>query len=756
MPWLNASGRLAENPAASADPATKPSSTPLSTPAILRAMRPSYVDRLLTVSKDCSENGEIDDLLSELPTHELAAIAHDWAFAAREDQLPPEPDDPDQPWRVWVILGGRGAGKTRAGAEWVRALALGIEPYAGEPAQRIALIGETLNDVRRVMIEGISGLLSVHGDGERPHFEASKLQLTWPNGTVAQMFSAENPDSLRGPQFSAAWCDELAKWRQPETTWDMLQFGLRLGANPQVAVTTTPRPIPLLKKLLADGATVLTRASTQDNARNLSPGFIAEMKRRYDGTALGRQELMGEIVDDVAGSLWRREWIAERRVISAPDLTHIVVAVDPPVTATADSDACGIVVAGVAANGHGYVLADRTVQGREPHAWARAVIAAYQEFMADRVVAEVNQGGDLVVTVLRQIDAAVSVRKVHATRGKWLRAEPIAALYAAVTVPGRSAGPGTAIATGPPEYTFLDLPLLRGDEPPGQGYVAVAKEPWPGSVAIYGSPALSGFALKGIAAFPSVMGETLDPMPPGRVAVFDRTTRVRVEIGAGELSSATAMMLFGGANMAAVQNGEGEWEMFQFQDATLVAQRTYELSTLLRGQAGTEGAMTETLPIGTRVVFLSEALAPVELSMAEFRLPLNWRVGPASLDLGHESYSAGTHTFRGTGMRPLSPVHVRASRSGGNLTLSWIRRTRFGGDNWEAAEVPLGEEMQRYEIDILDGTDVMRTIVSDTPSAIYTATQQTSDFGAPQASVSVAIYQMSAAYGRGAPARATC
>lgn len=430
MPWLNLSGRQEADPAASAANATKPNTIPHAVPQAPRAMRPSYVDRLLTVSKDCSENGEIGHLLSEFSAEELAAIASDWAFAAREDQLPPEPEDPDEPWRVWVILGGRGAGKTRAGAEWVRAMALGIEPYADAPAHRIALIGETLSDVRRVMIEGISGILSVHGEDERPHFEASKLQLTWPNGAVAQMFSAENPDSLRGPQFAAAWCDELAKWRQPETAWDMLQFGLRLGNNPQVAVTTTPRPIPLLKKLLADGATVLTRASTEDNARNLSPGFIAEMKRRYAGTALGRQELMGEIVDDVAGSLWRREWIAERRVISAPDLAHVVVAVDPPVTATASSDACGIVVAGVAANGHGYVLADRTVQGREPHAWARAVIAAYHEFLADRVVAEVNQGGDLVVTVLRQIDAAVAVRKVHATRGKWLRAEPIAALYA--------------------------------------------------------------------------------------------------------------------------------------------------------------------------------------------------------------------------------------------------------------------------------------------------------------------------------------
>lgn len=402
--------------------------------SLRRSMRSASATRLRNALRDSTLSGNARLDLSKLdgiiPPEHFALVLDDWQAWARDDQLPPEPDDPEHPWRVWVILGGRGAGKTRAGAEWVRAMALGLEPFATEPASRIALIGETLNDVRRVMIEGVSGLLSVHRDDERPHFEVSKLQLTWPNGTVAQMFSAENPDSLRGPQFAAAWCDELAKWRTPETTWDMLQFGLRLGTNPQVAVTTTPRPIPLLKKLIDDAATVLTRTSTMDNEKNLSPGFISEMARRYAGTALGRQELLGEIIDDISGSLWRREWIANHRVVSKPDLAHVVVAVDPPVTSTAASDACGIVVAGISETGHGYVIADRTVQGREPHAWARAVIATYREFLADRVVAEVNQGGDLVVSVLRQIDSAVAVRKVHATRGKWLRAEPIAALYA--------------------------------------------------------------------------------------------------------------------------------------------------------------------------------------------------------------------------------------------------------------------------------------------------------------------------------------
>lgn len=705
--------------------------------------------------RDCTLSGWHDEILSELSPQECAFIHGDWQAWARDDQLPPEPVDADVPWRVWIILGGRGAGKTRAGAEWVRAKALGLAPYAPTPASRIALVGETLNDVRRVMIEGVSGLLAIHRDDERPHFEPSKSQLTWPNGAVAQMFSAENPDSLRGPQFAAAWCDELAKWRTPETTWDMLQFALRLGAHPQVAVTTTPRPIPLLKQLLIDATTVLTRAATRANRHNLSPGFIAEMQRRYAGTALGRQELDGEIVEDMDGALWRREWFAGSRVRALPELQRIVVAVDPPVTATASSDACGIVIAGVSAEGDGYVIADRTLQGREPHVWARAVIAAYREFMADRVVAEVNQGGDLVVSVLRQIDGNVPVRKVHATRGKWLRAEPIASLYAAVTVPTRTTAATEPISVGPPEFEFLDLPLLRGSEPPEQGYLAAAKEPWPGAIAAFGSTDIAGFVLKGLASFPSVLGETLEPFPVGPLGVFDRATVALVEVGEGELVSVTHASLFSGANTAAIRNADGDWEVFQYETAELVEPRTYALRGLLRGQAGTESAMTATLPTGSRVVFLSEALAPIDVSLSEIRVPLNWRVGPATYDIGHPAYVARTHTFVGLGLRPYAPVHLRGRRTAGDLIVSWTRRTRIGGDTWELPDVPLAEEHEAYEIDILDGAVIRRTLTATSPVATYTAAEQVADFGAPQASVSLAIYQMSAIYGRGAAATAT-
>jgi phage terminase large subunit-like protein len=365
--------------------------------------------------------------LNDLSDAEICDLYFDWRMWARDDQLPPEDSEA---WRVWLLLGGRGAGKTRAGAEWVRAQALGLWDGRHDTPRRIALIGETFADVRRVMIEGTSGLLGVHPLHERPVFEASNGRVLWPNGSVAHVFSSETPDSLRGPQFEFAWCDEIAKWREPDQVWDMLQFALRLGCRPRICVTTTPRPLPFLKALIEDAATVTMRAATHDNADHLAPGFVAEMERRYQGSVLGRQELLGEIVEGAEGALWRRDWVEAGRVQCAPDLRRVVVAVDPPVTATLKSDACGIVVAGEAEDGRVYVLADLTLQGREPHVWARAAVAAYHEFKADHIVAETNQGGDLVIAILKQMDDAVPVHKVTATRGKWLRAEPVAALYA--------------------------------------------------------------------------------------------------------------------------------------------------------------------------------------------------------------------------------------------------------------------------------------------------------------------------------------
>jgi phage terminase large subunit-like protein len=366
-------------------------------------------------------------LLPTLSPPELEALAYDWPLWARPSQRPPATTPTGSPWRTWLFIGGRGAGKTRAGAEWVREI---VHARRDLRARRVALIGPTLQHVRAVMIEGVSGLLAIHAPGRVPTFEPSKNQLVWRNGAIAQMFAADENETLRGPQFDAAWCDELCRWRKPEAAWDMLQLALRIGALPRAAITTTPKASRLLKKIAAEPSTVLSHDTTAANAANLSPHFLAEVTRRYGGTALGAQELDGQIVEQLTGGLWRRDWIEETRVTAHPELVRIVVAVDPPVTANAASDACGIVVAGLGVDGRGYVLADRTIKGREPQVWARAAIAAAADFHADRIVAEVNQGGDLVVQVLHSVDPNASVKKVRASRGKWARAEPISALYA--------------------------------------------------------------------------------------------------------------------------------------------------------------------------------------------------------------------------------------------------------------------------------------------------------------------------------------
>jgi phage terminase large subunit-like protein len=375
----------------------------------------------------CASTPLLAQLLASLSRHDLDNLAHDWHLWARDSQLAPLSTKDGTSWRTWLFLGGRGAGKTRAGAEWVRAEA---KTRAGLRPKRIALIGPTVQHVRAVMIEGISGLLAIHPKAERPHFEPSKNQLVWPNGSIGQMFAADESETLRGPQFDAAWCDELCRWRKPEAAWTMLQLALRLGETPRAVITTTPKASRLLKSLVIDATTAVTHDTTSANAANLSAAFLVEVTRRYAGTSLGAQELDGQIVEHFTGGLWRRTWLDEHRVDKHPELTRIVVAVDPPVTANAYSDACGIVVAGLGIDGRAYILSDRTIKGREPHVWARATVAAYHDFQADRIVAEVNQGGDLVVLVLQQVDPTVSVRKVRATRNKWLRAEPVSALYA--------------------------------------------------------------------------------------------------------------------------------------------------------------------------------------------------------------------------------------------------------------------------------------------------------------------------------------
>ena len=367
--------------------------------------------------------------MQALTDNALRALPYLFEAWAHPHQLPPPGD-----WRSWVILGGRGAGKTRAGAEWIRQQVEGATPLVAGPAQRIALIGETYDQVRDVMIQGDSGILACSPPDRRPQWKAGERKLIWANGAMAQAFSAHDPEALRGPQFDTAWVDELAKWRRAREAWDMLQFSLRLGEDPRVCITTTPRNVAVLRDLLAASSTVQSHAATEANRANLAPSFLTEVRARYAGSRLGRQELDGVLLSEVEGAIWRAAQLAELQILAPPALDRVVVAVDPAVSAGKASDACGIIVTGAVVQGplqnwQAYVLADRTVQGQGPLSWAKAVVAAYQEFSADRVVAEVNQGGALVENLLRQVDPLVPFRAVHATRGKVVRAEPVAALY---------------------------------------------------------------------------------------------------------------------------------------------------------------------------------------------------------------------------------------------------------------------------------------------------------------------------------------
>jgi len=344
------------------------------------------------------------------------AARYFWRGHARPKQLPPPGN-----WRVWLVCTGRGWGKTRAGAEWVRA-----EVESGRRG-RLALVGRTAADARDVMIEGESGLLAVCPPWDRPRYEPSKRRLTWPNGAIATSYSADEPDLLRGPQHDGAWADELASWRFPEA-WDMLLMGLRLGENPQVVAVTTPRPIKLIRDLMAQPTTVTVTGATFENEDNLPEPFLREIIARYQGTRLGRQELMGELLDDVPGALWTRQMIEQCHIAEAPDMVRVVVAIDPAVTSGDDADETGIVAAGKGVDGHAYVLADASCR-LSPDGWGRRAVDLYRAHKADRIIAEVNNGGDLVERVIRTVDVGIPYRAVRASRGKATRVEPVAALY---------------------------------------------------------------------------------------------------------------------------------------------------------------------------------------------------------------------------------------------------------------------------------------------------------------------------------------
>ena len=360
---------------------------------------------------------EIVDIINSLSDEEIEVLMYDWVIWARDNQLDPGLSDEKN---IWLILAGRGWGKTRTGAEYVRQL-------VQEGYKRIALIAPTPADARDVMIEGGSGLLSVCPEWEMPVYEPSKRRLTFPNGAIATVYSGYKPDQLRGPQHDAFWADELAAWQYLQETWDMLMFGLRLG-NPRGIITTTPRPLPLIKELIKSKNVIVTRGSTYENRENLADAFFNAIIGKYEGTRLGRQELNAEILDDNPNALWNRRNIEANRVTKAPDLKRLVVGVDPNASNTENSDEIGIIVAGIDNEGIGYVLEDLSMLG-SPNEWGTTAITGYYKYKADRIVAEINQGGNMVEFVLRSIDKNIAYKGVHASKGKYTRAEPISALY---------------------------------------------------------------------------------------------------------------------------------------------------------------------------------------------------------------------------------------------------------------------------------------------------------------------------------------
>lgn len=361
---------------------------------------------------------ELSQALASLSIEDRATLAWDWRFVARPSQLLPE-----GMWTYWLIKAGRGFGKTRTGAETVREWIKGGHRY-------VNLIGATADDARDVMVQGESGILAVCPRWERPIYKPSQRKLAWPNGAESLIFTADEPDRLRGKQHEKLWCDELAAWRYADS-WDQANFGLRLGAHPQAVITTTPRPTRLVKDIMADPATVVTNGTTHENRANLADSFFSAVLKKYEGTRLGRQEIDGEVLDDNPGALWKRADIDKARVIAAPALYRIVVAIDPAAKSKEGSDETGIVVAGVAdLDGvtHGFVLDDLTLQAL-PEGWAKVAVDAYHARKADRIVPEVNNGGEMVEAVIRAKDPNVAVRTVTATRGKEIRAEPVSALY---------------------------------------------------------------------------------------------------------------------------------------------------------------------------------------------------------------------------------------------------------------------------------------------------------------------------------------
>ena len=567
--------------------------------------------------------------LSSLNEAELLALPYLFEFWALPHQITPEGR-----WRNWIIMGGRGAGKTRAGAEWVRSCVEGAGPRDAGRCARIALVGETVAQVREVMIFGESGILACSPPDRRPEWQASRGRLLWPNGAVAQVFSAHEPEALRGPQFDGAWVDELAKWKKARETWDAV-----LPDEASQAVAASELPLVMRRG-----------AGRQIVERWLSEARVARDTLRF---ALPPSKL-----DVAAGDVLRLQFDGIEQLLRV----------------------------------------DRVEIGTE------------QMIEAVRIESETYNPVDLAE------DAPLM--------SGFTPALPVFPL-------------------------FLDLPLMRGDEVPHAPHLAVTAEPWPGSAALYTSSDGDSYQFDRLIVARSTLGVLETPLGAACPGLYDRGSRVNVRLTSGSLVSVTELAMLNGANLAAIGDGSPEnWELVQFQNAELVADKTYALTRLLRGQLGSDAWQPSEWPAGSYFVLLDGRPKQVDLQASERGLERFYRVGPASRASDDASYTGVSQAFDGVGLRPLSPCHLRVASNSAGHVASWIRRTRVGGDSWEAFDVPLGEESERYLVRVSHGAQVVRESVVTGPTWSYTAAEAAADGAGGGFQLSVA--QLSAVYGVGA------
>ena len=760
-------------------------------------------------------------------------------------QVPPAGD-----WRSWVILGGRGAGKTRAGAEWVRSMVEGPTPHAPGCARRVALVGETMDQTREVMVFGDSGILSVCPADRRPEWVAGRKLLVWPNGAQAQLFSAYDPESLRGPQFDAAWADEMgcpavdkganqphrklssaAELTLPDGSTgardDLMQMQyLRAitthfadeAHNPTAAVDGgrmvnldrmhvwgwDARPYPFWpgnQALWSDGERYARGPWFNGRASNRSlASVVAEIcdrsgVTRYDTSALfgvvrgymvsdigtGRAALQPLMLAYGFDAIERDGVLVFRNRSGAADhhLTDAMLALDPEtdqalsLTRAAGAEVAGRVqMAFLHADGDYDAIAAETVlpddvtlgitRNEAPLVLTRnegqATVARWlQEARIGRDTArfalppsQLDVGAGDVVALdterhagsyrIDRIEEA-GVRLVDATR-----VEPSA--YAAPAVLDDNVALQPYVGPIPAEMLFLDLPLLTGDEQPHAPYVAAAGRPWPGSIALYGAPQDSDYALQEILNEAAVVGVTQSALARGPVGIWDRQAAVEVTLVDGSLSSATPEALLAGANLMAIGDGSADgWEVFQFRHAEPLFTRGFGLSGLLRGQAGSRGLMPDVWPVGSRVVLLNGVPEQITIPTASRGITRHFRYGPAKQPITDPSYRYISHAFAGNGLRPYPVAHLRAQKTGAGLDLSWIRCSRIDGDIWADGEIPLGEDIEAYTVRVIQGAAVRREVVVNSQGWSYTNAQIAADVGG--ASYDIAVAQLSDRYGAG-------